>query len=458
MKKISLSLFLLLTLSLATRAQTPKYVFLFIGDGMGINQSYVTDVYNRAINGAPLNFLDFPVRTFVSTCSASSGVTDSSAAGTALATGRKTTNSFIGVAPDAEPLTTLAEMAKRSGLGAGVVTSVGVNHATPGAFYAHSQSRYGYDEISRQLLDSPVDFAAGANFISEKGSEMSASDWVGAARQKGIVVYEGAVAYAPVKGKRVILLADDPARDHLQYAIDRREGQTSLRDFTAAAIDHLYSNFRKGFFLMVEGGMIDYANHSRDLATAIDETLDMAASVQLALDFAAKHPSEVLIVVTADHETGGFIAGAGHYEMHPERMEAQKVSKDALTDLVRSLRRQTDNKVEWRQIKDLLTQTLGLWDSVPVSKKWEKVLTQTYKESFLDREGEDEKDLYSSHEQIVADAVKCLQDRAQVSYSMYSHSGSPVPLCAWGAGSAAFGSCKDNTDIPKTIARVAKYK
>ena len=437
-------------------AQTPKYVFLFIGDGMGYNQVYTTHMYDIAMDKGDVNFFNFPEFRLVTSFSASSLVTDSSAAGTAIASGVKTVNGMLGVDPSNAPVVTISELAKAKGLAAGLVTSVGVNHATPGSFYGKAESRNMYDLISRQLIESNLDFVAGAAFLVKDKEKYSNAYWVDEARKAGITVYEGKGAYKPVNG-RVIYL-DNLGQDSLPYAIDRKEGQTALSDFTAAAIEHLYSASKKGFFLMVEGGKIDYACHGTDAAAAVNEVNDMAESVQLALDFAAKHPKETLIIVTADHETGGLTIGAGSYEFSPKFLQYQKCSKDVLTSHLNELPGK-EEIVSWGSVKQVLREDLGFWDTVEVSKGFERELTQLYKETYLDGLSDEEKNLYSSNAKIASAAVRYLatgKGRTQLSFG--SHSGTPVPLWAYGASSAAFREAKDNTDVFNITVKVARYR
>ena len=169
MKKLS-SLLLLLALSICwSYAQQAKYVFYFIGDGMGVNQVQGTEIYRAELEGkmgiTPLLFTQFPYSTVAITNSATNRVTDSAAAGTALATGRKTKNSAIGVLKDQEtPINSVAVWAKNKGCRVGIATSVTVNHATPGAFYAHAAKRTLYHEIGKDLYKTGFDFYAGSDF------------------------------------------------------------------------------------------------------------------------------------------------------------------------------------------------------------------------------------------------------------------------------------------------------
>ena len=459
MKKIISLAIALAMFSFTLAAQTPKYIFFFIGDGMGVNEVFGTQYYNR-VNGLPdVNFASFPVKGMLTSYSASSLVTDSSAAGTALSSGVKINNGWIGMDPEGNVTVPITEIAKRNGFGTAVVTSVGVNHATPGAFYGHDKSRNSYSALSQQLIETnTIDFAAGATFLTHFGEALKAKDWIAKAKEAGINVFVGQDEYKAVKGERVIYLAKG-LPDSVPYAIDRKPGDTQLSDFTGAAIDYLYANFaKKGFVMMVEGGKIDYACHATDAATTVHEVNDMAKSVALALEFYAKHPNETLILVTADHETGGLDLGHGAYELHPENLQYQACSKDVLNFKLMKLAMDNAGEPSWAQVKALLKENLGLWDKVAVTKEWEKKLTTLYKEAFLDRDAEDERNLYSSNSKLTAAAIQCVDELAHFTYPFGSHSASPVPLFVKGARAEAFQAAADNTDLCGIIKKVAKMK
>lgn len=459
MKKILLSIALVL-FAAGSFAQTPKYVIYFIGDGMGINQAYLTQQYNRVTSPdgtGNLNFMQFPVRTFVSSYCANSLVTDSAAAGTALSSGEKTDSQRLGTRPDGSAMTSILEKAKRSGFGTGVVTSVGISHATPAAFYAHVDNRNSYDQINEQLIASKVDFAAGSTFLTERRSTMKEEDWVKKAKDAGIEVFIGQDEFKQVKGKRVIYLSNSLANHVLPFAIDRKPGDTTLSDFTEGAIDYLYSNFKKGFFLMVEGGEIDEFGHADDAAGCVAETNDMAKALDIALAFYEKHPKETVIIVTADHETGGLTMGAGQYALTPEVLSNQKVAKDNLTAELKALSNNGE-EVTWSQVKAVLKKSLGFWDTVELTAAEENQLTQAYKEAYLDKTAREERNLYSSNVPLASVAVKILEKKANVTWGFGSHSGAPVPVFVKGASASSFMGISDNTDIPKTIEKIAKYK
>ena len=218
-----------LTVSLLAQPQA-KYVFYFIGDGMGVNQVIGTEQYNRATGKGPaeINFNHFPVRVFITTVSDNSLVTDSAAAGTALATGVKTYNDAVGVDPDGKPVTSVTEWAHAAGRGTGIATTVGVNHATPAAFSAHTARRGNYDDIALQQIKAPVDFLAGGGFITRRSSGHDAAFYEQEAVRAGISLFRGpGFTGVSATDGRVLCLSGTPQND-LPYAIDRKEGDTAL--------------------------------------------------------------------------------------------------------------------------------------------------------------------------------------------------------------------------------------
>jgi len=461
-----------------------KYVFYLIGDGMGINEVTGTELYNKATGKGPeqINFMHFPVRTFVNTFSASSLVTDSAAGGTALSTGTKTYNGAIGLGVDRDTLANLTEWAKASGVGTGIATSVGINHATPAAFYAHVADRNSYDAISRQLIGSDVDFAAGAGFLTERRTGLDATFYEQEARGEGVKVFYGVEEFDNVSAEyeRVICLGGRNMGE-LPFAVDRKEGDTALKDFVSTGIDYLYGRFAdEGFFFMIEGGKIDYAGHNDDAVSCFVEVNDLAETMDVVLEFYNQHPDETLILVTADHETGGLMLGAGLYEMKPELLADQAMSENELTAKFRQAfmppapqqqrrgqgggqrpfpqQQAQYTPPTWEQVKDFFKANLGLWGTVPVDKRTEERFFETYQSTFGAKEGENEvRSLYSVNTRLVSDAVMYLNSAAGYQWSHGSHSGSAVGLYVKGVRAAEFNTCTENTDIPKLVARIAGY-
>ena len=444
-----------------------KYVFYFIGDGMGVNQVNGTEMYRAEIQKGrigvePLTFTQFPVGTMATTFSATNSVTDSSAAGTALATGAKTYNGAIGMDDQKNTLQTVAEKAKKAGKKVGVTTSVSVDHATPAAFYAHQPNRSMYYEIATDLPKANFDFYAGAGFLKPTTTfdKKEAPSVFPMFEEAGYTIARGYNDYKAKAGnaKKMILIQEESAdQSCLPYAIDREEGDLTLAQITESAIDFLTKGNNKGFFLMVEGGKIDWACHGNDAATTFHEVMDMDEAIKIAYEFYKKHPKETLIVVTADHETGGIALGTGKYALNLKALENQKVSSEKLSKEISDLRKAKDNHVSWGDVKELLSEQLGLWDELPVSWEQEKKLRDEYEKSFVKNKVEFAESLYAKTEPMAAKAKEVIDEIAMVSWASGNHSAGYVPVFAIGAGSNLFIGKMDNTEIPKRIAKAARY-
>ncbi len=310
MKKLLLLLAAAASLPLLAEARpaTPppvRNVIYLIGDGMGLAQVSGAMATARA----PLHLERATAIGLIRTSSASHYVTDSAAAGTALSSGYKTTNGFVGMRPDKSAAPTLLELAQKAGKATGVIATCSVTHATPGAFLAHQESRKLQEEIAEDITRSGVDLLVGGGrkyFETRKdGRDLSAT-----LRSGGTTVaYTLAeLLEAPATGKVVALLAEE----HLPPVAQGRDAM--LETAVANALQRLSAS-PNGFFLMVEGSQIDWGGHKQDAAYTISETLDFDRSVRLAMDFADKHPG-TLVVVTADHETGGMALVKGDLSKH----------------------------------------------------------------------------------------------------------------------------------------------
>lgn len=210
---------------------------------------------------------------------------------------------------------------------------------------------------------------------------------------------------------------------------------------------------------MVEGGMIDWACHDNDAATVFNEVVDMDNAIKIAYEFYKKHPKETLIVVTADHETGGIGLGKGKYEMNLEVLKHQKQSTGILSKYITELRKQKGHETTWEEVKDLLSKTMGFWTALPIKWEHEKILRDCYEASFSKKAHlEMEKSMYTVSEPLAAKAKEVLNDIAGVGWISGGHSAGYVPVYAIGAGSELFKGKMDNTDIPKRIAKAGGYK
>jgi alkaline phosphatase len=441
-----------------------KYVFYFIGDGMGVNYIDATEAYLSALNRergtGQLLMTTFPAATFITTYSANNDVTDSAAAGTALATGEKTDNGFIGLLPDGAKTTSLAEKAKKAGKKVGVASTVPVNHATPAAFYGHQSKRSMYYEISQDLLKSNFDFFGGASFYNRDTyyDKTKAPDIFPLIEQAGYYIAKGIEDFNvnSKKSDKIVLLQknwEEP--DGIPYAIDRKPGDLSLKEITEAGIEVLTRNNSKGFFLMLEGGRIDWAGHSNDGATMVHEVIDMDEAIKVAYDFYKKYPKETLIVITADHETGGMTVGRGSLNLSV--LQYQKASVDGLSAQLNELVKSKNGKVSWEEVKKLLTETMGFWKEISISWENEKKLRDAYEATIAKQRDMKEANLYAENTLLAAKAKEVMNDIANLGWSTGSHSANYVPVFAIGAGHEQFVHKMDNTEIPKKIMQIAKY-
>lgn len=470
MKKLSLLLsFLLFVLS--GYAQQAKYVFYFIGDGMGVNQVQGTELYRGELEGkigiTPIWFTQFPYATTATTFSATNGVTDSAAAGTALATGNKTQNGTIGMKQDLQTeVSSVAVWAKNKGCRVGVTTSVSVDHATPAAFYAHDPSRGSYYKIGTDLYKAGFDFYAGSDFIdpnNKDNKDGNSENLYTMAEKNGYTIARGYKDYLKKckKADKMILFqsekASDKDRTAIPYAIDRTKDDLTLADITRSAINFLSKDLSKGFFLMVEGGKIDWACHSNDAATAFHEVADMDEAVKVAYEFYSQHPDETLIVVTADHETGGFVLGTGAYKLNLQVLKNQKVSESGFTRILNELRKKYNNNVSWEKVQQALKENFGFWDKVKLNEKQEERLLAKYNDTFKGKEAKLEKSEYAQDEPLAAEAKRIIDEIALVGWTSGGHSAGYVPVFAIGAGADLFQGRIDNTEIPIKIAKAAGY-
>lgn len=458
---------LLVALTLMAEGKV-KYVFYFIGDGMGVNQVNGTETYLAALEGrigtSPLCFASFPAAGLVTTFSGTNGVTDSAAGGTALATGHKTKNGALGLTTDlTAPTYSLAERAKASGVASGVATSVSVDHATPGAFYAHVKDRNMYHQIGKDLITAGLDFYAGSDFVKPEDKDLSGDKSLYTQfDEAGYTLARGYADYRKKAGKadKMILLQSEAAskadRSCLPYAIDRKKSDLTLQDITRAGINFLSKKNPEGFFLMIEGGKIDWACHANDAGTAFREVIDMDNAVKVAYEFYAQHPDETLIVITADHETGGIVLGTGRYEIHTDMLKYQKMSAGAFSQYIAGQHQKQGAKFTWEFVKKQLQDNFGFWAQVDLSDKETEHLQQAY-EKFCAGVAKDSKTLYESENIIARTAKEIINRKAMIGWVSGGHSNGYVPVFAIGAGSEEFNGRIDNTDIPKKIAALAGY-
>lgn len=331
MKKIA-AFFVLIALTLTVSAKSPKYIFYFIGDGMGFAQIYMTQASIAAKDGkigyAPLSFSDFPAKGWATTHAANRLTTCSAAAGTALATGHKTSIGTIGMNTDhSANLTSIAVKAKEMGRKVGIMTSVSIDHATPASFFAHAKSRSEYKKIADWIPTAGFDFYAGSGLLN-----VSENYYDSISKNCGYTVVRG--KDAQIEGNKIVWVErKDKSAESLAMKINRKDDDMTLPGILDEAIDFM-EDAPKGFFMMIEGGQIDWAAHTNDAASIMGEVVDLSQAVAKALEFYHKHPKETLIVITADHETGGLALGRNDrgYDTNLEKLFDQKASKTIIGD------------------------------------------------------------------------------------------------------------------------------
>lgn len=299
----------------------PDNVILCIGDGMGFQQVQA-GAYKKFGQAMPsetegkLSFEKFPVTGYATTFSSNRLVTDSAAAGTALACGVKTNNGALGITPDEESLTTLAEMAKHQGKAVAIVTSVPADHATPAAFYAEVLSRSQYNDITRQFFEIDfVDVLFGGGLNAKYTKEELAT----MAKASSVTVYTmdnlDSMRSEGLAEGRILGYFDASSNNHLDYPSQRGEDNMEpfLDELAVTALGAVM-NDEDGFFMMLEGGTIDWACHGNHGENSSDEVLEFERAIEKMMDKleAAGELESTLIVVTADHETGGMGLNGPH--------------------------------------------------------------------------------------------------------------------------------------------------
>lgn len=469
MRRLFLTTLILLATLTASATGRAKYVFYFIGDGMGVNQVNATETYLAALDGrigvSPILFGTFPYVGIINTQSATNGVTDSAAAGTALATGHKAKNGALGVLADGTtPIWSVAQWAKDAGAAVGVTTSVSLDHATPAAFYAHVGGRGSYYQIGKDVVRSDYDFYAGSDFLQPVGEGEAAAEGslYEQCERAGYTIARGYADFRSKcrKNRKMILLQTEEAsareRNSLPYAIDRTPADMTLSQITSAAIEALTAQQDKdGFFLMVEGGKIDWACHTNDVATVIREVQDMDDAVAVAYRFYQQHPDETLIVVTADHETGGIVLGRGPYELHLDRLQYQRMSTEQYSAHLTELQQSKDS-LTWENVKADLEENWGFWKHIELTDHQSDRLRRAYNDHIAGKD-KSEESLYASLGGIASAARRTMAEAALVGWVSGGHSNGYVPIFAIGAGADQFAGKYDNTEIPKRISQVAGW-
>lgn len=453
-----LSLLACLAVVVGAWAQAPKYIFYFIGDGMGMGHVMTAQTYNRTVlgNDKPLTMMQFPVSSLAMTYSANSKITDSAAAGTALSTGSKTNNNMLGVLPDETPVYSIASELKKLGYGIAIGTSVEPDDATPGAFYAHVPSRSMYYEIGLDMAHSDYDMFVGSVLRGTKDAKGNDTGLVDSLRVNGYTVVEGREAFEKQKDNdKIVLLNNDPRIMHFGYTIDSIDANLHLPYITQVCLDHLKRVSPDKFFMMIEGGNIDWAAHANDGGAVVKEILNFNEAIKIAYDFYLQHPDETLIVVTADHNTGGMQMGVedGPKEVNLKNMDYQRISIEMFELYCKELI-ESGKAVKWDEMKSYLTRNLGLYGPIAVSEEQDEELRDKFEDTFIEHSGSDVETLYTTYNEFIETVFDILDHITGIGWTTTSHAGDFVPVFAVGVGSEMFGNVNNNIDIPAKMRRI----
>lgn len=467
---------------------TPKYVFLFIGDGMsypqiqssayysGKDASGIVDVVKKSENagdspfGQNLSFMNFPVAGSAQTYDATSFAPDSASTATSIFTGKKTHSSSINVdITKKQKFRTIAEQLRdQKGWKIGVISTVNLNHATPAASYAHQASRKSNYPIGLELVASNFDYFAGGALMEPQDKNKDKESIYSLAQKAGYkVCFTQKDASSLKNGDKALVVAETLADENaMNYDQDAANGEWRLRDYVKKGIEVLDN--KKGFFMEIEGGKIDWACHANDARSTIADTIALSEAVKEAIAFYNEHPKETLILVTADHETGGLTIGfAGtDYNLFFDTLKNQKISYAKFdSDFVANYKK---NNTSFDDVMKDVTEQFGL--KVPgtdvSNKNGGLVLTDyeynrikdAYKKTMAGDKSRDQREyeLYGTYEPLTVTITHILNNKSGISFTSYSHTGLPVPVYALGAGQNDFTGFYDNTDIYKKMAKLTK--
>jgi len=472
-----------------SRAGLPKYVFFFLGDGMSYSQIQATEAYITTLNGGSakeaadlmkpenrLNMSKMPVQGMQTTYDAHALMTDSASAGTAFACGIKTLSGVIGK-DDTKTVSvkSVAQLAFENGKKVGIISSVSLDHATPASYYASVDNRGLMNSIATQLAATGYEFFGGGGFASPTGAarpgDTNNNIW-NLLDANGYTVLndrESIMALKTAPATKVVCinpwLQDSAA---MPYAIDRPATNVSLAEMTEVGIACLESAGRTtGFFLMVEGGKVDWACHANDAVATVNDMIDFDNAVGAALAFYKKYPRDTLIVVTGDHETGGMSIGHATtaYTAYYNRLMNQTCSFQYFGDNqwpAHKAAYQTGydytlpNNLETNpEFRTLMLNNFGLdWNTLNAYQK--EKLEDAYDKSMCGLNNNTSAEntfLYGGYEPIVVTITHILNENASIGWTSYSHTGQPVPVFAQGASAWRFSGFYDNTDIAKYLAK-----
>lgn len=406
----------------AANKNTVKYVFLFIGDGMGDNHKILAEqAFQNGHPGARLFMTRLPVQAKTITLNSGKNITDSAAAGTAIACGVKTANGKLGLDPAGNSVTSIAGIAKQKGMKVGIISTAALNDATPAAFYAHVNARSQFKDIVNDMASSGFDFFGGCKLYLDK-EQPSEDDFARKLKAAGYTIFNGK------SGLQAVSQAKCYAQTPGYWAIDMKNPDVpTLAEYTIKASEIL--NNPNGFFIMVEGGKIDHASHGNDSGAMIQELFAFDNAVKSGMEFQQKHPDDTLIVVTADHETGGL--------MLSEDMQSKKAiilkQKSSYGSILEELKKIKDTEKNFEQAFNLVKDSLG-FDGFTASEQSD--LKTVWNGDVKDK-----------HKAFLSLAFKIRDLHCGVKWTSGGHSAAQITTAASGKGQELFAGNSENIAI-----------
>lgn len=475
-------------------AKQPKYVFFFLGDGMSSSQIQATEAFlatkwaiENGLEIGPnpgeinakhllnpsnrLNMAQMPIAGMQTTFDQFALMTDSASSATGFASGIKTRSAVINMDPynHTTGYKSIGELAQETGMKVGIISSVPLNHATPAAYYASVPHRGLYNLIGKQMVESGYEFFGGGGLLAPTGpardGDTSYNIWQ-MLDDAGYQVLNDRESIMELKNNpmdKVVCI--NPWLQNsaaMPYAIDRPDTNLSLAEMTEVAIAVLQES--DSFFLMVEGGKIDWSCHANDAMATIGDMIDFDNAVGVAIEFYNKYPDDTLIVVTGDHETGGMTIGHATtgYRAYYEKLLGQKHSftyfgqnqwpeyKEKYSEAVCINNDALD--AAWSMI-DLMQSFFGLnWGELSEYQQERIAWAWVHSLCGYDRNDSKNRHHYGGYEPIIIKLTHVLNEQASIGWTSFAHTGVPVPVFAQGNDAERFSGFYDNTDIAKQLA------
>jgi alkaline phosphatase len=456
--------------------KTPKYIFFFIGDGMAtpqinLAQAALNDPDFRpksSVGIGQMRIAELPIIGMSTTHAENRYITGSAASATALATGEKTTINTISKSGDySRDLRTMAEMARDKGMRVGVVSSVSIDHATPAAFYAHENTRKSMYNISAQMATAKFDYYGGGYAHGDRDGD-GYKDIKQKMQNEGYKIVSNRADFNAIQNGEKVWAYNHTldASSALWYEMDRPADHLSLAEFTQRGIEILDND--KGFFMMVEGGKIDWACHANDAVAAAYDMIAFDDALGKALDFYKQHPDETLIIVTGDHECGGLALGFANtaYETAFDILKYQKLSYEKFTEKVYEWIETQGDAFTFEVALEKIKENFGLGnaalnEALALSEYELDQLRNAFNKTVTGESPfpkEDQSLFYDYYDPLTVTVTHILNRKAGIDWTSYYHTGVPVPVFAIGQGQYEFSGFYDNTDVAKKIMTIGSLK